>query len=447
MRPGLKHKRTLILAAIAAAAVILIIAGRSCSQEKEAGQAEIPLGVFLDNDMSGFIGIEKMDADISRFMQYWHLKGMSLTVMRNDSLLFAKGYGQADTLRPVKPGDIFRVASVSKLVTAAGIMKLQEQGKLKLSDKVFGESGILGDEPYNAVIKDPNYYKITVEHLLRHSGGFHAGASDPLFNTRTIMLQNHLDTPPDHEKLLEILLAKRLSFVPGTSQDYSNVGYMILSEIIEKLSGTSYEEYIRKNILEPAGCYGFRIARNYYKERYRNEVRYYLTKDDEPVEEFNGSGRMVDRCYGGNDITSLSGAGAWVASAPDLARFVASIDGRDGVGDVLTRQSVRQMTEYLDEKSYSLGWNSTDPAIGWIRTGTLSGTSALIKYYPDGECWIMVTNTSTWKGPRFSQYTSELFSKLRSRYSAKLPKQDLFEKEGDILSLLRFNPVKRKTAL
>ena len=84
------------------------------------------------------------------------------------------------------------------------------------------------------------------------------------------------------------------------------------------------------------------------------------------------------------------------------------------------------MTEYFDKDTFSFGWNDTNPAVGWTRSGTFSGTSALIKYFPDGECWIFVTNTSTWKGPSFSRITASLFSELRRGWGDKFPKQDLF---------------------
>ena len=158
-------------------------------------------------------------------------------------------------------------------------------------------------------------------------------------------------------------------------------------------------------------------------------MKYYNGADTLLVEEYNNSGRMVERCYGGSDVRALSGAGAWVTSTPELARFVASIDGRPGVPDIISGESVDAMTEWFDPETYSLGWNDTKPTGEWTRTGTLSGTSALIKYYPDGECWIMVTNTSTWKGPGFTSYTAGLFKKLREKYSSKLPSRDLFHIE------------------
>ena len=84
------------------------------------------------------------------------------------------------------------------------------------------------------------------------------------------------------------------------------------------------------------------------------------------------------------------------------------------------------MVEYFDKETFSFGWNDTEPSNGWQRTGTFSGTSALIWYFPDGECWVFLTNTSTWKGPGFARYTKTLFRELRRDHGSKIPSRDLF---------------------
>ena len=412
--------------------IFLLAFCQSCKnqpEEKKDTRVALELNKVIHNDLSDTSSLEGMDKQIRRYMGQWELRGATLTIMRNDSLLFSKGYGWADEEKDKRmdASNIMRIASVSKLITATGIMVLQEQGKLSLADTVFGPHAILKDSTYLSSIRDKNYYKITVEDLLRHEGGFRG--SDPMFTTRTIMMQNHLEEAPDSKELASIVLKRRLRFVPGTSRSYSNFGYLLLSMIIEEVSGEPYEKFIRKNVLEPAGCYDMHIAKNYYSQKYKNEVRYYVPSNEPMIEEYNNSGRMVIRCYGGNNIEALSGAGAWVASTPELARFVASIDGKPSVPDIISKESVRLMTAYYDKATYSLGWNDTNPKIGWTRTGTLSGTTALIKYFPDGECWIFLSNNSTWKGPGFSRYTSALFSRLRQAYSDKLPVRDLFWKQ------------------
>lgn len=412
----------------AAIAAMAITSASACSRTEEIPRNATVLNSYLTNELSDTTALAGLDRKVDAFMKEWQLKGVSLSVMRNDSLLYAKGYGWADEAAKVRmePYHLLRLASVSKLLTATGIMVLQDQGKLHISDKVFGEGGILGDEPYSKSIKDANYYKITVEDLLRHKGGFTQAGGDPMFSTRTVMANYGLKEAPDNEKLLECVLKKKVNFMPGTSQSYSNLGYLILSKVIEKASGMSYEDFIQKNVLEPSGIEDFKIANNYYKEKYDNEVRYYVPTNEKPVPEYNNSGRQVTRCYGGNDIHNLSGAGAWVASVPELMKFVASIDGRPEIPDIISKESFEAMIEYFDEETYSLGWNDTRPDSGWMRSGSFSGTSALIKYFPDGECWIMVTNTSSWRGSSFSRTISGFFSEMRRSFSSSFPERDFF---------------------
>lgn len=415
------------------ATLIVVIAGKSAfgkraSAERESRPVPVNLNVTLTNEMSDTSSLAGFDRMVKNYLTYWAIHGASLSVMRNDSLLFAKGYGEADSGLEMQPGNILRMASVSKLVTAAGIMVLQDRGLLNIKDHVFGPDGILNDSTYNAAIKDTLYYRITVEDLLRHKGGFSRRGGDPMFSTRWIMMQNGWSEAPTQEQLMELQLKRRLKFVPGTAQEYSNFGYLALSMVIEKVSGMDYETFLQENVLRPAGCVDFHIAGNYYKHKLPNETRYYVQHDDEPAEEFNNSGRKVTRCYGGNNVTGLSGAGAWAASTPELSLFVASIDGRPEVPDIISRESVDLMTEYFDESTYSLGWNDTKDGY-WTRTGTFAGTSALIKYFPDGECWIFISNTSTYKGPGLARHTAELFDRLREKYSTRLPARNMFYPE------------------
>ena len=402
-----------------------------CSGKDDTEKAEQRIVHLNDTLTNAFVDVPElhdMDSIMRRYLKRWELNGAQLAVTRNDSLLYVKGYGWADKERNVlmEPCHIMRMASVSKLVTAVGIMKLQEMGRLKLSDKVFGPQGILNDTTYINSIRDKRYYDITVEQLLRHKAGFNNYAGDPMSSTRYIMMQNRLTTPPTHRELLRILLRRHLGYTPGTGRCYSNLGYTILSMIIEKRSGMSYEQFMQDKVLRPAGCFDFHIAGIYYRDRRPNEVRYYMHGGSEPVYEYNNSGKKVDKCYGDTDIPRLAGAGAWAASAAELSRLIASIDGCSVLPDVISPQSVKAMTQQMPSGDYSLGWNYTPVGRPWIRTGSLSGTSALVMRYPDGQCWILLTNTSTWKGHGFSIDTISLFEKLRKKYMKLMPKRNLF---------------------
>lgn len=388
----------------------------------------VHLNDTLTNAMSDTPELQPMDSIMRRYLKRWEINGAQLAITRHDSLIYAKGFGVADKDRqmPMEPSYIMRMASCSKLITAVGIMKLRDMGKIRLNEKVFGPNGILNDTLYTNAIKDKRYFDITVEQLMRHKAGFTNYAGDPIFSTRYIMQQNHLATPPDHRTLLGIVLKRHLGYTPGTAQHYCNIGYTLLSLIIEKRTGMSYENFMHKYVLEPAGCFDFHIAGNYLKDRRRNESVYYMHSSSEPAPEFNNSGRMVIRCYGENDITTSLGAGAWTASAAEVCRLVASIDGDPTLPDILSPQAIRLMTKEMPDHQFSLGWNFTPRKGPWIRTGSLVGTSALILRYADGECWVFITNTSTWKGHEFSKDTMALFDKLRQKFGSKMPKQNLF---------------------
>ena len=407
----------------------------SCSSDKSREKDSIyeasnrkHLNDTLTNALSAQPELHAMDSIMQRYLKRWEIHGAQLAISRHDSLLYARGFGYADKDRQIsmEPSYIMRMASVSKLITATGIMKLRDMGKIRLSDKVFGPKGILNDTFYVNSIRDKRYFDITVEQLLRHKAGFTNYAGDAIFSTRYIMQQNHLTTPPDHRTLLRIVLRRHLGYTPGTAQRYCNIGYTLLSLIIEKRTGMSYENFMQRYVLNPAGCYDFHIAGNYLKDRRKNETVYYMHSSSVPVPEFNNSGRMVVRCYGENDITTALGAGAWVASAAELCRLVASIDGDRTVPDVISPQAVKLMTQEMPDHQFSLGWNFTPRNHPWIRTGSLVGTSALVLRYPDGECWVFITNTSTWKGHKFSQDTMALFEKLRKRFGSKMPKRNMF---------------------
>ena len=398
---------------------------------KEKAEADSVIGTrwidTLCNNSSDYEPLYPMEKDVERFMSKWDIKGLSLAISRNDSLVFAKGFGWADKEREemMEANHIMRIASASKLVTAAAIMKLVEEGKLSLQSRVLGEGGILNRKDFTESIKDHRMDSITVEHLLRHEGGFTLGAGDPMFNTVELKKAKHLTKAPTNDELVRIVLGRRLGFQPGNGRRYSNFGYMLLSLVIEKVSGNNYWDYVKENILYPVGVYGFMPATNYYSEKNPREVKYY-SPDAELVEDINTPGKMVDRCYGGANINALLGAGGWCASAADLCRFVAAIDGDSRLKDVLKPESVARMTAHRDKEKICFGWTESDENGRWTRSGTLSSAHALIMRFPDGECWVITMNSGVWTGYKFTRSLENLVNTLRSRYSGHLPSRDLF---------------------
>lgn len=386
----------------------------------------IPASEIFRNSFSELPETQKMDHIIERFMKKWEIRGASFALMKDDKLLYAKGYGFADDELqiPTETHHIFRIASISKLITAVGIMKLIEDGNLHLNDLVFGPDGILNDTMYNQ-IRDSRIKTITVEHLLRHQAGFSTNYGDPMFCSVDIAKKMNVTPPADLNTIIRFVLSRRLRYTPGTSTAYSNVGYGILSKVIEKVSGETYEEYIQKNILHPAGCFDMHLGNNLYEDKHKHEVRYYETATEELIPACDGSKRLVPKYYGGNNLEALSGAGAWVASPIELLRFLAVIDGHPQIEDILKPETITQMTTFT-LNALPIGWMHISYKGDWSRTGTLSGTSALMKKQHNGYSWVFVTNTSSWKGSKFPSYIEQTIQNALATVT-EWPEKDLFE--------------------
>lgn len=386
----------------------------------------IPIHDYIQNHNSDLAETKCLDQTIERFIKQWEIKGASFAIMKDGKLVYSKGYGYADEEQGIKTNvnHIFRVASISKLITAVGIMKLVENHRLRLSDPVFGENGILPDSIYGPVA-DKRTREITVEHLLRHRGGFTLRFGDPMFLPVDIARKMNIPPPADLNTIIRFVLSKRLHFRPGTSTSYSNVGYGILSKVIEKTSGIPYEIFIRDSILFPAGCYDMHLGRNLREHRFSNEVCYYEPDNAELVPSCNGADTLVFRSNGGNNIEELFGAGGWVASPTELLRFLAAIDGDPTKPDLLTPESIRIMTEKISN-ALPLGWMKTNTEGDWYRSGTLAGTSAMMKHQRDGFSWVFITNTSSWTGAKFSHKIETMIHQAIDRVKS-WPDRDLFD--------------------
>lgn len=389
-----------------------------------------------DNDRFNYLIIRKiiesentdlLDKSFERFREQNLLKGLAVAIVKDERLIYAKGYGYSDVEAGIQasPFQLFRIASVSKLITATAIMKLVESGKIKLDSKVFGKYGILNDEKFGQ-IKDNRLNDITVRNLLNHSGGWTQRYGDIAFLPKIVSEQTGDPMPLNIGSYLKFVTSRRLHFEPGASSAYSNLGYMILGEVISKVSKVSYEKFVQENILRPAHIYDMQLGGSFENEKLPNEVRYYQPDDAQLVEAYDGSGRMVPKVYGSTNMALLGSAGGWIASPIDLMKLLVVIDLQKGRKDILSTQSINQMT-HVDEKGLDpLGWRSTNENGEWWRTGTLPGSSALVKREPGGISWVMITNTSNYKGPHLAIEMDRVISGTLRKIS-KWPDYDLFD--------------------
>lgn len=382
------------------------------------------LNYRIENGLSDFDNSAYIEKQIDRFRRRWALQGVSLAVVKDEKLVYAQGFGHADRSgEQVQPGNLFRVASVSKLLTGIAIMKLVEDGKLKLDDTVFGPNAILQDSVFNKV-RDRKIYNITVRQLLAHSGGWSQRYGDPAFNSLSVARKVDDPYPATINSYYKFIASRRLNYPPGTRVSYSNMGYMFLGEVIAQVSGQSYENYIRDNILIPNGIIDMHIGHSYSRDKRTNEVDYFEAEGSRLVKDYAGSDQLVAKSDGGNPIELLGAAGGWICSAVELARLVTLVDGKSEVADILSDASIAEMVDNTYAKG-PLGWKSTYGNGSWVRTGSMAGTSAMIKRMDNGLTWIFISNTSSWKGSLLSSDINSLMFKICSRVK-EWPEVDLF---------------------
>ncbi|MCD4770558.1 MAG: beta-lactamase family protein [Bacteroidales bacterium] len=384
----------------------------------------LPGNSRLTNSYSDNPDYAYLDRSIRYFMRKWELKGASVAIARSGKLVFAKGYGTADGVTDVEPFHQFRIASVSKLITATAIMKLYEEGRLNLNDHVFGGDGILNDD-YYANPKDKRAFRITVAHLLSHQGGWTTRWGDHMFMPLVVASSLNIDSPVETRNVVRFALNKRLHFTPGKGRSYSNLGYAILGLVIEEVSGLSFEEYCKKELFEPIGIFDIELGKNLYTERSPYEVKYFEPSNAIPKKSVYGTGETVPAANGGNDIESLGGAGGWIATAPDLLRFVLAVDGLSSREDIISKESVYIMTNRTSGLA-PVGWKGTTSNGYWWRTGSFAGTSAMVRRMPDGTLWVVLFNTNTWKQSKFPTDISYMMSRIVAGTKRWLD-EDLFD--------------------
>ena len=192
--------------------------------------------------MENSIGVEALEALLAGRTQTGAVPGLSLAVVKGDRLVWTRGFGFADlaTSTPATPRTSYLWFSMTKTVTATAVVRLAEEEELDLDAPA--------DEYYRGlkVVSQPT--PVTARHLLSHSSG--------LANPVPIRWVYPAGGPvPDRRAFVERLLGKnrRLRFAPGERAGYTNLGYLVLGEVIAEVTGTSYEDHVRQEILSPLG--------------------------------------------------------------------------------------------------------------------------------------------------------------------------------------------------
>lgn len=327
-----------------------------------------------------------------QFMEQFFAPALSVAIVRNGKFVFERPFGMADKDVQLQTSEttLFRVASVSKPFTSVAIFTLVEQGKLNLNDKVFGSSGVLGNDygkpPYKQYVTD-----VTVDHLLTHSsGGWPNDSTDPMFRFDSW----------DQKKLITWTLENlAITYPPGQHWAYSNFGYCVLGRVIEKVTGLAYKNYVQQAVLTPCGITDMQIAGNKLKQRQPNEAKYF--------------GQFGENPYKMN-VTRMDSHGGWIANPSDLARFCTHVGGAPGVPSILKPETIATMTTPAPaypagEVKYARGWYVRNNGKGnWWHGGSLPGSTSIMVRTANGMAWGAVTNTRVQPASQIDQAIDEM---------------------------------------
>lgn len=297
-------------------------------------------------------GLAEVEKAIAAEVERQKVVGLSAAVVADRKLVWSKGFGAADLEHSAaaRPATVYRLASISKPITAVAVMQLVERGKLDL------------DRPVETYV--PSWPKkewpITARQLLAHLGGIrHYKAAAEVTSTR------HFDSLA---QALELFKDDPLLHPPGTKFAYSSYGYNLLGSVVEGASGTKFPDYCRENIFQPAGM--VRTGPDDVARVIPDRARGY--RRDRSGEVHNSA--LIDTS---NKIPG----GGFVSSAEDLARFAIALQG----GTLLKPETLQRM--FAVQKSadgkpvgYGLGWFVNGEVVR--HGGSQPGTRTLLHMVP-----------------------------------------------------------------
>jgi CubicO group peptidase (beta-lactamase class C family) len=378
------------------------------------------------------------DTTIEALMNKYGVPGGAVAVIDDGKLVLARGYGLSDTGNTLiaHPDSLFRIASLTKQITSAAVLKLVAQGKLSLTTKALS---LLGFTPNPAKPMTPVLSEITIDDLLHHTGGWSRetgciGCStegDPMFESVSIAAAQSAPSPPSCDRIIQYMLSQPVRWMPGTVYDYSNFGYCVLGAVIEKVTGQSYASYVAANILNPAGAGGIVQGQTIWAAD-REVVYYDYPGAGSGQDVFVPSLNAYTNPYGNFYIEAMAAHGAWVASPIDLLRFQAALDGRNGGTPLLSKTSLAEMTANPDVPAavinssnklvtvpqsgswYGMGWE-VNTAGNWWHTGSLPGTATEQVHAANGYGWAAFFNT---RPSNSNGFANDLDSDLWTAFSA-----------------------------
>jgi CubicO group peptidase (beta-lactamase class C family) len=351
--------------AVAFAVWVAACAPPAAQQPPQASAAAAPpVGSSPAPTPGSLEALAKQLDDYSRLAERGQgIAGMAVAVQSHGRSIISKGYGFADVLRaePMSADHVFRIGSISKTFTAAAILKLEEQGRLRLDD------AITEHVPEYAQARN-----VTLRHLLTHTGGV------PSYTDLPWYAEHQAENTPA-ATLLATFTNQQLAFAPGSRFAYSNSGYYLLGLVIERVSGQRYADYLKQEIFDPAGLQATRYCPD--EQNYSGAARGYDREQNvlEPSRPLS--------------MSLPFSAGALCSTAPDLVRWLQALShGKVISTDAFARMSAPTPVAEGEPSRYGFGLALEDlrghAMLG--HGGGIDGFVSAAYYYPADDAYVVV---------------------------------------------------------
>jgi len=318
--------------------------------------------------------------------------GVSIGIVYDQDLIWAKGYGYADLEKkiPATPKTAYRIASITKLFTATAILQLRDAGKLQLDDPVekhlnwFHLNDTFDDSPV-----------ITIRHLLTHTSGLPRELNALYWDDMNF---------PEHGEFIKMFQESSTILPRETELKYSNVGFNALGEVVASASGKPYPDYVRENILEPLGMTGTEVMPRKNMPTLAKGYGFRIP----------GQPRRVEPFF---DKRALAASGNMASTVEDLARFM-SLQFRDGAAggaQILKGSTLREMhrVHWLRpnwKSGWGLGWSvvKVDGQVRITHGGSVPGYKTFVSVVPADKFAVVVLTNAEDGNP--SSYAKNAFA-------------------------------------
>ncbi|MEV4545892.1 serine hydrolase domain-containing protein [Micromonospora echinaurantiaca] len=338
--------------------------------------------------------LRSFDDTMKSYMLARGISAGQLAVTYRGRLVLARGYGN-NSPQLIQPTSLFRVASLSKSLTAAAIVRLAQDGRLSLGDPV-GKFVDLTPPAGQSV--DPRLGQVTLWRLLQHTGGWDRDATnfDPLFKDRIIARALGVPMELRHADVIRFMSGQPLLHDPGATVSYSNYGYLLAGRVVEAVTGMPYETYVKQTLLAPLGV--TRMANGWTIARHSGEVGYQSQYTGTTV--LDDSGATVAAPYGTFSMRLHDANGGWIASAVDMVRWASAFDAGSTLLNSTSLSRIWAVPQPTGVNSngwyYGLGWAVRPVSGGTGRntwhTGSLPGNYSLLVRTYDGMSWAALFN-------------------------------------------------------